>query len=236
MRIVSLNAITKNITNTRWENSNNTHTPRKNEIATQREYDILLKSYNNLQKTHTDNLKILDDAQSRVINLQKEKDLLIKELGSKDEEILLLKRQNAELKHKLNDNEITLYQNTSMLTKSKSSKRMISVDRNVKELEKQLEMKNKEISSLQDKLQSSSPTPSNGSSIKKYESIINEMKKEILSLKEEADNVKEKEGKRYTKLINKYEHMLSLSENENKKLKMKVKELEMRISKIMLSK
>ena len=104
------------------------------------------------------------------------------------------------------------------------------------ELEKQLEMKNKEISSLQDKLQSSSPTPSNGSSIKKYESIINEMKKEILSLKEEADNVKEKEGKRYTKLINKYEHMLSLSENENKKLKMKVKELEMRISKIMLSK
>ena len=62
------------------------------------------------------------------------------------------------------------------------------------------------------------------------------MKKEILSLKEEADNVKEKEGKRYTKLINKYEHMLSLSENENKKLKMKVKELEMRISKIMLSK
>ena len=236
MNIVKLNAITNNITNASGEYSNNAHTPRKNEIATQREYDILLKSYNNLQKTHTDNLKILDDAQSRVINLQKEKDLLIKELGSKDEEILLLKRQNAELKHKLNDNEITLYQNTSMLTKSKSSKRMISVDRNVKELEKQLEMKNKEISSLQDKLQSSSPTPSNGSSIKKYESIINEMKKEILSLKEEADNVKEKEGKRYTKLINKYEHMLSLSENENKKLKMKVKELEMRISKIMLSK
>ena len=214
-----------------------------------KDYDVLLKSYSNLQKAQTENIKIIDEAHNIIRNLQKEKEMLIKELDVKEEDKLALSRQVQELRQLLEDKESMLQ--SQNLSRSKSSKRMLSnaVDRNIIELEKQLEKKNKEISSLQDKLSNSNNTSTAYSTDgiekmkkemkierEKYENLIKELNNEISSLKDDIDNVKEKEAKKYSKIITKYEHMLTLSDSENKKLKTKVKDLEMRISKIMLSK
>ena len=108
-----------------------------------KDYDVLLKSYSNLQKAQTENIKIIDEAHNIIRNLQKEKEMLIKELDVKEEDKLALSRQVQELRQLLEDKESMLQ--SQNLSRSKSSKRMLSnaVDRNIIELEKQLEKKNK---------------------------------------------------------------------------------------------
>lgn len=70
----------------------------------------------------------------------------------------------------------------------------------------------------------------------KFTHVLQEKNLEIKKLKEEQNDIKDKEGKKYLKLINKYETTLTMTERDNKILKLKIKELETKISKMNLMK
>lgn len=212
-----------------------------------RDYDKLLIKYNNTIaleskreeeiKASNERIKALEKEKSANVSNEDEQNLIIKiefqEQKTKDleESIKDLQSENEELKEKIAQYEANLAKKGTVfddrLNAIRASLKEIPGEDQSEQVKKTANTFLAEVEKLKTELISEK---------EKFTNVLQEKNMEIKKLKEEQNDIKDKEGKKYLKLINKYETTLTMTERDNKILKLKIKELETKISKMNLMK
>ena len=186
-------------------------------------YEYLEKEYNSLknkEERKTDNneienlkneLKEKEERVAQLIGFIKEKG---QESDNNNESYLKMKVDELEKENESLKDKVTRYEQFIKNQKEEG------IDNNLKELRDS--MTNKErFSTAIEKLKSKI----NEESTRNLNEIIKEKEKEILKIKEVEKIRREKEQKKFTTIIHKYDKTLNLAEKENKELKAKLKAL-----------
>ena len=189
-------------------------------------YETLLKDYN-LLKTKGNTGEPLDNELKSLKNLLKEKEEKVAQL------VGLVKNSGKDGESN-NDNESDLKMKVDELDKENEalknkviryeqyikSQQGGEIENNLRELRDSMTNKDK-FSSAMEKLKNKI----NEDSKNNLNEIIKEKEKELAKIKEDEKIRREKEKKKFTTIINKYDKTLNLVEKENKELREKIKKL-----------